>query len=281
MKLDFNLTHLRYFRDAAQQGGVAKAAAKNFVTHSAISQGIKRLEESLGIELVAHQKRHFRLTDAGKSLLLESDKIFTSLRNFEHQVELSHQFPVGDLTFGSSHSIVSAFLLEPLAKLKNEYPQIRASFRLGKTTYVKKWLEDGLIDFGITLDDGELFGVKKIPLSSGKFILIKKKGLSIGDSKFLITEPRPETLLFLRQYARRWKTEPTILMHVDSWELIAKMAEHGLGIGLVPDFQFSKRENRNLEVIDMGLNIAYELVAVARKEEQISRNAELFLSYLK
>ena len=62
MELDLNISHLRYFLDSVEHDSLSAAAEKNHVTHSTVSQGIKRLEENLGVELLIHKKRSFVLT---------------------------------------------------------------------------------------------------------------------------------------------------------------------------------------------------------------------------
>jgi DNA-binding transcriptional LysR family regulator len=63
--MNISLTHLLYFRDAANLGSVAAAARKNFVTPSAVSQAIKNLESTFSVKLLGHNKRTFVLTDEG------------------------------------------------------------------------------------------------------------------------------------------------------------------------------------------------------------------------
>lgn len=57
-----NLNNLRYFYDAAEAEGISEAARRNFVTQSAVSQGIQKLEMALGISLITHQRNCFKLT---------------------------------------------------------------------------------------------------------------------------------------------------------------------------------------------------------------------------
>src|SRR4051812_24933256 len=109
---NLNLSHLKYFFDAAQAGSVGSAAAKNFVTSSTVSQGIRRLENSLGVSLLHHKKREFRLTGEGSRLLHDCDAIFRSIENLSTGLQGSE--PSGPLRFASSHSLMSAFVLEAL-----------------------------------------------------------------------------------------------------------------------------------------------------------------------
>ncbi len=66
MDADFNL--LRFFLAVAKEQNFRAAADHLGVTRSAVSQGIRRLEDSLGIALVQRSTRHVRLTEAGEAL---------------------------------------------------------------------------------------------------------------------------------------------------------------------------------------------------------------------
>lgn len=73
MKFSPNLAFLRYFFSACQSKSISKAAKENFVSQSAISQGINKLEVALGKQLITHEQNRFQLTSDGL-LLLEKCK---------------------------------------------------------------------------------------------------------------------------------------------------------------------------------------------------------------
>jgi DNA-binding transcriptional LysR family regulator len=50
-----NLFHARYFVDTIRLGSMKAASQKNFVTLSAVSQGIRALEVSLSLPLHHHE----------------------------------------------------------------------------------------------------------------------------------------------------------------------------------------------------------------------------------
>ena len=66
MDLDLNL--LRVFQAVAEGHNFRAAADRLGVTRSAVSQGIRRLEDGLGIALVQRSTRSVRLTEAGERL---------------------------------------------------------------------------------------------------------------------------------------------------------------------------------------------------------------------
>ncbi len=67
--MDTDLNLLRLFLAVAEGGNFRAAADRLGVTRSAVSQGIRRLEDGLGIALVHRSTRSVRLTEAGERLL--------------------------------------------------------------------------------------------------------------------------------------------------------------------------------------------------------------------
>lgn len=66
MKIDLNL--LPVFIAVAEEHSFSKAAARLGVTRSAVSQGIRRLEDAFGTMLVMRTTRSVNLTEAGERL---------------------------------------------------------------------------------------------------------------------------------------------------------------------------------------------------------------------
>lgn len=66
--MDADLNLLRVFLAVAHAHNFRAAADRLGVTRSAVSQGIRRLEDALGIALVQRSTRHVRLTEAGLRL---------------------------------------------------------------------------------------------------------------------------------------------------------------------------------------------------------------------
>ncbi|VVN68941.1 LysR substrate-binding domain-containing protein [Pseudomonas fluorescens] len=63
-----NLTYFKVFESVARLGLVRAAASELYITPGAVSQQLRSLQESLGVELFAKDGRRLKLTDAGKLL---------------------------------------------------------------------------------------------------------------------------------------------------------------------------------------------------------------------
>ncbi|MGG6122466.1 LysR family transcriptional regulator [Pantoea allii] len=77
MKIDLNL--LPVFIAVAEEHNFSKAAARLGVTRSAVSQGIRRLEDAFGTMLVMRTTRSVHLTEAGEQLRVSLSLPLTSL----------------------------------------------------------------------------------------------------------------------------------------------------------------------------------------------------------
>jgi len=79
MKVRLSLDLLRGFRAAARHLSFTRAASELFVTQSAISREIKKLEEQLGQPLFHRVNRALQLTRAGEELYHAADEALTQL----------------------------------------------------------------------------------------------------------------------------------------------------------------------------------------------------------
>jgi LysR family glycine cleavage system transcriptional activator len=83
MSLDWrdipSLTALRAFEATAREGNFADAARALNVTHAAVSQQVRGLEQDLGVSLATRQGRQVVLTNAGQKLARTLTAAFTSI----------------------------------------------------------------------------------------------------------------------------------------------------------------------------------------------------------
>ena len=69
------LRQLRYFVSLAEELHFGRAAAREHIVQSALSQQVQRLERTLGVLLVRRTTRHIELTPAGARFLIEARQI--------------------------------------------------------------------------------------------------------------------------------------------------------------------------------------------------------------
>ncbi len=71
-----NYHHLLYFWMVAKEGGISQAADKLHLAQPTLSSQIKKLEQSLSVELFNRSGRRLVLTEAGQTVFRYADEIF-------------------------------------------------------------------------------------------------------------------------------------------------------------------------------------------------------------
>lgn len=110
MKIDLNLLPL--FQAVAEEDNFRAAADRLGVTRSAVSQGIRRLEDEIGTALVTRTTRSVRLTEAGEALLAALSQPMSDIMAALEQLAAEDQ-PRGLLRLAVT-SIAEDFLSGPL-----------------------------------------------------------------------------------------------------------------------------------------------------------------------
>ena len=67
-----NLNQLKYFVAVAEQQSFTKAAKQFYLSQTAISQQVRTLEDTLGVQLLDRDSRPVGLTPAGRVLFPEA-----------------------------------------------------------------------------------------------------------------------------------------------------------------------------------------------------------------
>lgn len=123
MALD--LYQLKTFWVFARVRNVTQTAERTFVTQSAVSHALKKLELSAGTQLFARRGKEYELTEAGEELFRSCDRIFGEIEQCEGILrgdggQLRHKLMLGaPVEFGTT------LLLRELAKFIPRHPEIR------------------------------------------------------------------------------------------------------------------------------------------------------------
>ena len=272
-----NLYHLKYFSDAVALGGITQAALKNRVGRSAISQGIKALELTLGASLLIHQKNAFVLTEEGRALQKYGEEVFSSVRNLQEKLKSTKKDLQGPLNIGVSHSIGLTLLPKILAQFSFQFPKVELNLFLGNATKTSELLRAHAIDVGIAMQDrNEPFqGFQMKPLKKGKFVLACNKKGRVQE-KYLVGDKGEEVVAF-KKVIKKSTPHYSSFISIQSWEMIAALIKEGMGFGLIPDFLLEK-ENTFKIVTPPEYSHSYEIRAIYRNELFLSKATQLFLA---
>lgn len=273
-----NINYLKYFVDTANERSTGKAAKLNFVSQPAVSQGIKKLEEQLNLDLLVHKRNSIELTHAGFYVLKHSGEVFSSIKSFENKISNYQNEVSGQLRIAVSTSIAKHFLLKKLNIFTKKYPKVDVSIIFGKTSEQINLVNLNKADFGITILDSVTKEMDITTLKNGHFILT---GTKKAQDRLLMTESRIETNALLNKINSKKKESFFKDGHVQvqSWSAIKELVSANFGYGLIPDFLIDGTLQNYNSTFDIP-PIKYKLSAFKKISSEQSKLQKVFMQHL-
>lgn len=275
-----NLLHLKFFCDAVVYKSVSEAAKLNFVTQSAVSQAINKLEKIIGAELINHSKQKFQLTEEGQIVFDQARHIFKAVQETYDKIAQSKQEIAGRLNFVSTHSLTLSFIPEIFKQTKENYPGIDLRFRMGNLNFIRQALKNDEAEFAIVVYDNNFSQFAKQTLQKGKFNLYFRENTSHHLIENGIFVDHRDGLFVNELQTLNYKKAKSLSIQSElaGWEAVARFVEKGLGVGFLPDYILSGDRYGTLKIFPHKmLDFEYEICAIYNKENRLSRAAVAFL----
>jgi LysR family glycine cleavage system transcriptional activator len=161
------IASLRSFEAVARLGSVTLAAKELHVTHSAISQQIKVLEEMLGVRLFIRHGRGVQINEEGR---LYAMHVREALNHIADATRLVHVKPrTTTLTLAAVPSFASHWLLPRLGSFRARYPHI--TLRLLASLTVAN-LQQEAVDIAIRMGKGDWEGLESRYMFADELIVV-------------------------------------------------------------------------------------------------------------
>jgi LysR family glycine cleavage system transcriptional activator len=161
------LAALRSFEAVARLGSVSLAAAELNVTHSAVSQQIRLLEEQLGSVLFLREGRGLQPSEDGRLYALQ---VRVALGELSEATRLVRARPRGDeLVIAVLPSFGQHWLLPRLPRFYARHPRYRVTLRASLDI---QDLQQGLVDIGIRMGRGGWEGVQQQRLFDDELLVV-------------------------------------------------------------------------------------------------------------
>lgn len=280
MNSGLNLNNLKYFYDAVETESISEAARRNFVTQSAVSQGIQKLEKALSVSLITHQRNCFKLTPKGQIVFTLTLQIFKTLKEIIDVTQEDSDIVSGQINVVCTQSIAMNLISSVLQKFKKEYPHASVNMKIGKMENICHMLKRGIMDLGIVVESELCDQFDRHLMRKGFFCVYAEKGTQGSISEGVYVDHRDGLYVdrLLKNFNKCFRKELTILQELDSWQVLARCAENGIGCCFLPDFVVAK--SSLIAVCDKIAPIPYRIVSIKPKGVHLSRASKTFIDFL-
>jgi len=143
------LRQLRYFVEVARLKSYSLASKTLFITQSTISQQISKLEEELGVELLARDTRHVALSDYGEQFYPCALQVLEDARAGTDRIRDVMNLHVGTLSVGSTYAF-SPLLKQTVLDFYRQFPNVKLNIIITSKEELMQKMLDRELDLALT-----------------------------------------------------------------------------------------------------------------------------------
>ena len=143
------LRQIQFFISIVDERSFTEAAAKNFVSQSAISQAMNALESDLGVKLIERKNRSFQITTAGEYFYRKCKSLLSDLDAVRNETIRLGSDEETALHVGYINLYAGPELSEAIAEFSGLYPEVKISVQSGTHEELYQGLVAGKIDLAL------------------------------------------------------------------------------------------------------------------------------------
>ncbi len=288
-----NLHQLKIFHTVARSGSFSKAAAKLLISQPSVSIQVGELERQFGVELFEPAGKSVRLTEAGRILDEYAARILGLIDETRRAIDDVKGLHRGHLLIGATQT-PGTYLLPPLlGRLKEQYPHLEITFRIGGARQIQEMLlhhdlDLGLVGWKVTFPD-----LETVPVVTDELVLVVAPShrfaalpaVGIGDlsgEPFILRERGSEHREIVDDALHRAGVHITPALELEGVELVKRAVAANLGISLLSRLTVEDEvaSGRLRTVPVRGLRIERVISAVYHKDRRLPRVAQAFVDLL-
>ena len=275
-----NLRDLKYIVEVARERNFARASAKVFVSQPALSMQIKKLEETLGVEIFERDKQNFLITPVGAEIIKKAEIILQESEEIKMIAKNSKDPHKGEIRIGAFPTVASYFLPNFVKNIHKKFPHLKIFLIEAKSNELITKLKSGEIDFcllAMPIKDDNLIGEK---IFSEKFLLATPKGHPLSKkSKIQIKELKKQELMLLEdghclrdqalEICSMVKAFENQDFKATSLETLRQMVANGTGITLIPEI--AVRSDDKISYVKI-FNAPFRTIGIYYRKSSVQKN---------
>ncbi|HWP01540.1 MAG TPA: LysR substrate-binding domain-containing protein [Methylococcus sp.] len=290
--MHLTLRQLDLFEAVARHSSFTRAAEEHYLTQSAVSIQIKRLEEQVGLPLFEHVGKRIYLTAAGKELHQAASEVLGRLRELEAALASLRGQVKGPLQIAVV-TTAKYFMPRLLGEFLRLYPEVEPRLTVTNRANILERLKRNCDDLVVMGQAPEESNAEPHAFLDNKLVVVAHPGhplarerriplVRLAQERFLVREPGSGTRMAMDRLFAEHRIGITPYMELGSSEAIKQGVMAGLGISILSLQNFPlERANGLLTVLDVeGFPLERRWYAVYLKGKRLSRVASTFLDFL-
>ncbi|MEV5366910.1 LysR substrate-binding domain-containing protein [Streptomyces cellulosae] len=287
------LRHLQHFVAVAEDQHFTRAAERLMVSQSGLSASIRALERELQTPLFVRTTRRVTLTEAGRALLAEAERILAQVRAAHEAVAAVQGVLRGTLAVGTEQCIAGVDVAKLLAAFRRRHPDVEIRLRQWGSAALAEEVAAGRLDLAFAYRvDADPDQLRVVPLTGEPVTVLCHPDHRLARAGAPVT-PRDlagEVFVdFHPDWGPRRATDAAfavagvrrmVALEVNDVHSLLDLVDENLGVAVVPSHFRHKRPSLTaLPLKDTG-EAAYETVALVPSPRATSPAARALMELL-
>lgn len=284
-----NIEQMEYMLILEQEKKIYKAAEKCYISQSAFSQNLAKLEAAFGTKLFTKQNNEWRPTETGNVFLEHSRIIVNEYHKMKSTITGLTTQEKQKIVFGISAERSALLLSSIYSHFTEEYPNYTILPITGAHNYLHHLAANESIDFVITAlvsptSLEQYRNLKALPLAKEELVLITPPDHPLGRSattdnkvnvknldgeKFIQHGKVKNLYKIIHETFRQAEIHPTEIMYLDNPGPCINLVECGIGVSIVPHMLVE--QNHQVHKFSLDPPLFWELCIVLNKNKRLSK----------
>lgn len=251
------LEQLRILLAVAEHMHFTRAAEALYITQPAVSAAIQSLEAEYGVKLFHRVGRRVEITEAGKLLYSEAQKILEQVTIAERNLRELNNLQQGELHLGASLTIGNYWLPDKISLFQQQYPKIQVNCTLANAEEITEGTASGRFDLGLisgqvksVLQDSlvqEVVGHDRLRIVVGQshawFDRAAVRVEELLKTAWVVRERGSGAQQVFEQALQSWGihySQLNIMLVLSSSEMVKAIVERGSGTAAIPELMVHK-----------------------------------------
>lgn len=278
----------RVFCEVVKYKNISKTAESMYISQSAITQSIQKLENMLGGKVFYRNKNGVELTEEGKNLYEYIKDSIETMRNAENIFSKYITLEKGKIRIGGGNSLLSYLIFEPFLKFIKKYPNIDVSISSGITDTLIQKLSNGELDIvalNLPFNEKKYSNIEIIPLRKSTYCFfaskdyIKKnpiKNIKEIENKTLILPKAPSSKKkILDDFCNKENIDLIANYEISSSSIMKKLVLNDIGIGFTNLENIKDIKDKITIINKIEIEDAKEGIATLKKNMSNKATTEL------
>jgi DNA-binding transcriptional LysR family regulator len=285
--MHFDLTDLRLFVLAAEEGNLTRAAARQHLSLAAASARVKALEAQAGLPLLYREARGVRLTPPGEAFLHHARGVLRQAEQLRRDLHDYGGGLRGHVRVFANTTAVTDFLPEVLPAFLTANPRVNVDLQEKPNAEIARGVQDGRADIGIVAGAIDQLGLQAIHFSTDRLVLVaarthrfaKRKRIAFAETldEDMVGMHHGSTLQsFLEQHADNLGKAMKLRIQLGSFDAMCRMVGGGVGVAIVPE-SAARRNVKPMKLAQLELTDAWRV----RERYILVRELEALPAYAK